>query len=32
LSTLGVARISYGPMPYLRAMQALKEDALKVLA
>ena len=32
LSTLGVARISYGPIPYLRAMQALKEDALKVLA
>jgi 2-methylisocitrate lyase-like PEP mutase family enzyme len=32
LSTLGVARISYGPIPYLRAMKALKEDALKVLA
>jgi 2-methylisocitrate lyase-like PEP mutase family enzyme len=32
LSTLGVARISYGPIPYIRAMKALKEDALKVLA
>jgi 2-methylisocitrate lyase-like PEP mutase family enzyme len=32
LATLGVARISYGPMPYIRAMKALKEDALTVLA
>ena len=32
LATLGVARNSYGPMPYIRAMKALKEDALKVLA
>jgi 2-methylisocitrate lyase-like PEP mutase family enzyme len=32
LATLGVARISYGPIPYIRAMKALKEDALKVLA
>jgi 2-methylisocitrate lyase-like PEP mutase family enzyme len=32
LSTLGVARISYGPIPYIGAMKALKEDALKVLA
>jgi 2-methylisocitrate lyase-like PEP mutase family enzyme len=32
LATLGVARISYGPIPYIRAMQALKEDARKVLA
>ena len=32
LSTLGVARISYGPIPYISAMKALKEDALKVLA
>ena len=32
LSTLGVARISYGPIPYIRAMKVLKEDALKVLA
>ena len=32
LSKLGVARISYGPIPYIRAMKALKEDALKVLA
>src|SRR5262249_47738575 len=32
LATLGVARISYGPIPYIRAMKALKEDARKVLA
>jgi 2-methylisocitrate lyase-like PEP mutase family enzyme len=32
LSTLGVARISYGPIPYISAMKALKEDALKVLS
>ena len=32
LATLGVARISYGPIPYISAMKALKEDALKVLA
>ena len=32
LSKLGVARISYGPIPYISAMKALKEDALKVLA
>ena len=32
LSQLGVARISYGPIPYIRAMKALKEDARKVLA
>ena len=32
LSQLGVARISYGPIPYISAMKALKEDALKVLA
>ena len=30
LSELGVARISYGAIPYIRAMKALKEDALKV--
>lgn len=32
LAKLGVARISYGPIPYISAMQALKEDALKVLS
>ena len=31
LSELGVARISYGAIPYIRAMKALREDALKVL-
>jgi 2-methylisocitrate lyase-like PEP mutase family enzyme len=30
LAELGVARISYGPIPFLRAMNALKEEALKV--
>jgi 2-methylisocitrate lyase-like PEP mutase family enzyme len=32
LAKLGVTRISYGPIPYISAMQALKEDALKVLS
>jgi len=32
LAQLGVARISYGPLPYISAMKALKEDALKVFA
>jgi len=32
LAKLGVARISYGPIPYLSAMKALKEDARKVLS
>jgi len=32
LAELGVARISYGPIPYIGAMNALKEDALKVLS
>jgi 2-methylisocitrate lyase-like PEP mutase family enzyme len=32
LSELGVARISYGAIPYIRAMKALKEDALKASA
>ncbi len=32
LAKLGVARISYGPIPYISAMKALKEDARKVLA
>src|SRR5260370_31802218 len=32
LSELGVARISYGAIPYIRAMKALKEDALKALS
>ena len=32
LAKLGVARISYGPIPYISAMKALKEDARKVLS
>ena len=32
LSELGVARISYGAIPYIRVMNALKEEALKVLS
>ena len=32
LSKLGVARISYGPIPYISAMKALKDDARKVLS
>ena len=31
LSKLGVARISYGAIPYIRAMKAVREEALKVL-
>jgi 2-methylisocitrate lyase-like PEP mutase family enzyme len=27
LSELGVARISYGPIPYVRAMRALEQEA-----
>jgi 2-methylisocitrate lyase-like PEP mutase family enzyme len=30
LSSLGVARISYGPIPYISAMEAIKSEALKV--
>jgi hypothetical protein len=29
--TVGVARISYGPIPYISAMDALREDSLKAL-
>jgi 2-methylisocitrate lyase-like PEP mutase family enzyme len=32
LSELGVARISYGPIPYVSAMKAITADALKVLS
>ncbi|WP_141578979.1 isocitrate lyase/phosphoenolpyruvate mutase family protein [Actinomadura sp. WMMA1423] len=32
LAEMGVARVSYGPMPYLRALDALKEFAGRVLA
>jgi 2-methylisocitrate lyase-like PEP mutase family enzyme len=32
LAELGVARISYGPIPYIRAMGALQEEAKKVLS
>jgi 2-methylisocitrate lyase-like PEP mutase family enzyme len=31
LAKLGVARISYGPVPYIQAMDALQKDAKKVL-
>jgi 2-methylisocitrate lyase-like PEP mutase family enzyme len=31
LAKLGVARVSYGPVPYTRAMGALKQEAEKVL-
>jgi len=32
LAELGVARISYGPIPYVQAMSALKDDAQKIYA
>jgi 2-methylisocitrate lyase-like PEP mutase family enzyme len=32
LSELGVARVSYGAIPYIRAMQTLREEARVVLA
>ena len=32
LSELGVSRISYGPIPYIRAMSALQLEAKKVLS
>ena len=32
LSELGVARVSYGAIPYVRAMKALGEDARQVLS
>ena len=31
LYALGVSRISYGPLPYINAMSALKEQAQKAL-
>ena len=31
LATLGAARVSYGPIPYLQAMEALKKQAQNVL-
>jgi 2-methylisocitrate lyase-like PEP mutase family enzyme len=31
LASLGVARVSYGPIPYVRAMKALKEHAQSVV-
>jgi 2-methylisocitrate lyase-like PEP mutase family enzyme len=31
LAELGVARVSYGAIPYIRTMKALREEALKVL-
>jgi 2-methylisocitrate lyase-like PEP mutase family enzyme len=32
LSELGVSRISYGPIPYISAMNALQQEAKKVLS
>lgn len=32
LANLGVARISYGPIPYINAMSALKKDAINVFS
>jgi len=32
LARLGVARISYGPIPYVNAMRALQQEAKKVLS
>jgi 2-methylisocitrate lyase-like PEP mutase family enzyme len=32
LSGLGVARISYGPIPYIRAMRALQQEAKTILS
>jgi 2-methylisocitrate lyase-like PEP mutase family enzyme len=32
LSKLGVARISYGPIPYISAMSVLQQAANKVLS
>jgi hypothetical protein len=30
LSELGIARISYGAIPYIRSMKTLREEALAV--
>jgi 2-methylisocitrate lyase-like PEP mutase family enzyme len=32
LAEIGVARISYGPIPYIRAMNGTKQEAKKVLS
>ena len=32
LAKLGVARISYGPIPYVSAMRALQQEAKKVFS
>jgi 2-methylisocitrate lyase-like PEP mutase family enzyme len=32
LSQLGVSRISYGPIPYIRAMGALQQEAKKAFS
>ena len=32
LAELGVSRISYGPIPYIRAMEALQQEARNVLS
>jgi 2-methylisocitrate lyase-like PEP mutase family enzyme len=31
LGSLGVARVSYGPIPYVRAMKSLREQAQSAL-
>jgi len=31
LAELGIARISYGPIPYIRAMKALEQEAKTAL-
>ena len=30
LASLGVARISYGPIPYISAMEAIKSEAIVI--
>ena len=32
LAALGVARISYGPIPYIRALKTLEQEAKTVLS
>jgi 2-methylisocitrate lyase-like PEP mutase family enzyme len=32
LTELGVSRISYGPLPYIRAMSGLQQEAREVLS
>ena len=32
LAKLGVARVSYGPIPYIEAMEALQKKASKIFS